>query len=113
MKVLLALSAIACASVVYADYAVQILNNDGSKKHTFKTPNNIRPCICLASTQTNTIGGMNGGNIKLFWSNDCTGRYNVLGSNSGITGAQWVNSMSFGPSGSSLSPGTCPNWYNM
>ncbi|KAK3814563.1 MAG: hypothetical protein JOS17DRAFT_760787 [Linnemannia elongata] len=110
MKLLYLLSAVACASIVYAEYQVQICDNTCNRKHTFKTTN-IRPCICLASTQTGTIGGINGGDIKVFASTDCTGNYQQLKPNQGISNAQWVNSVSFGPSGSSLSPGTCPDWY--
>ncbi|KAG0089641.1 hypothetical protein BGZ93_000014 [Podila epicladia] len=112
MKFLYLLSAAACASVAYAQYAVQICNNGCQKTHTFKTTSSIRPCICLASTQTATIGGINGGDIKVFRSTDCTGSYQKIGPNEGINNAQWVNSMSFGPSGSSREPGPCGNWYN-
>ncbi|KAF9301780.1 hypothetical protein BGZ74_006273 [Mortierella antarctica] len=112
MKLLYLLSAAACASVAYAEYKVQICNNGCQKVHTFKTPNNIRPCICLASTQTATIGGIDGGIIKVFQSNNCRGNYQTIPSNKAIENAQWVNSMSFGPSGSSLDPGPCGDWYN-
>ncbi|KAF9132184.1 hypothetical protein KI688_011849 [Linnemannia hyalina] len=112
MKLLYLLSAVACASVALAEYKLQICDNTCKRVHTFKTPNNIRPCICLASTQTGTIGGIGGGDIKLFQSIDCTGNFQKIGPNAGISNAQWVNSVSFGPSGSSRSPGTCPNWYN-
>ncbi|KAG0332894.1 hypothetical protein BG000_009646 [Podila horticola] len=112
MKLLYLLSAAACASVAYAEYAVQICNNGCKKVHTFKTPNNIRPCICLASTQTATIGDINGGDIKVFQSADCTGNFQKIPRNEAINNAQWVNSMSFGPSGSSRDPGPCGDWYN-
>ncbi|KAK5807785.1 hypothetical protein F5H01DRAFT_352585 [Linnemannia elongata] len=111
MKLLHLLSAAACASIALADYAVQICDTDCNRVHTFRTPSNIRPCICLASTQTGTIGDINGGDIKVFQSIDCTGNYQVIKPGKAISNAQWVNSMSFGPSGSSRSPGTCPDWY--
>ncbi|GJJ76050.1 hypothetical protein EMPS_08409 [Entomortierella parvispora] len=108
----LMLSAVLCASMVAAEYAVQIANNNGSKSLKLTAPDGTRPCICLASTQTATIKGINGGNIKVFSSVDCTGNYQTIGSNSAISNAQWVNSISFGASGSSSGPGSCPNWYN-
>jgi len=98
--------------MVVADYGVQIANNGGSKKLTLTTPAGTRPCICLASTQTATIKGVNGGDIKVFSTVDCTGNFQTIGSNSAISNAQWVNSISFGASGSSTGPGSCPNWYN-
>lgn len=111
-SLILLLSAALCASMVVAEYAVQIANNNGSKKLKLKAPSGTRPCICLASTQTATIKGINGGDIKVFSTADCTGNYQVIGSNKGISNAQWVNSISFGASGSSTGPGTCPDWYN-
>ncbi|KAG0045720.1 hypothetical protein BGZ83_009031 [Gryganskiella cystojenkinii] len=111
MKFFTLLSAFACASVAFADYGVKISNNSGAKSLKFTTPNNIRPCICLASTQTATIQGVNGGDIKVFQKADCTGNYQIISPNGNIKNAQWVNSISFGPSGSSRDPGTCPDWY--
>lgn len=108
----LLLSTVACASVALADPGVKITNDNGSQSKTLTTPSNVRSCVCLASTQTATIQGVNGGTIRVFSSVDCTGAYDTISTNGKISNAQWVNSISWGPSGSSLSPGTCPNWYN-
>ncbi|KAF9150315.1 hypothetical protein BG015_007886 [Linnemannia schmuckeri] len=111
MKILYLLSVVACASVVLAQYQVKICDNTCRRKYKFNTPNNLRACICLRSTQTGTIEGNNGGLIRIFSSNDCTGDFKEISPNGIRHNAQWVNSMSFGPPGSSRSPGTCPAYY--
>ncbi|KAF9925336.1 hypothetical protein FBU30_004926 [Linnemannia zychae] len=58
-----------------------------------------RHCVCLAHTQTYKLKNTNGGVMKLFKTDDCTGSYGVLAKGSTITNAQWVNSASVGQDG--------------
>ncbi|KAF8952610.1 hypothetical protein CPC16_006908 [Podila verticillata] len=116
-KVLFLLLAL-CASVALAasPFFADIRNNDGSKVFRFKVyGDNNRGCWCVKNTQTGSITGVNGGNIKLFSTSDCTGNYQTLGSNSKASNTQWVNSFSMGASGVSSSDpqGYCPNWYTI
>ncbi|KAF8951391.1 hypothetical protein BGZ46_003997 [Entomortierella lignicola] len=116
-KTLILLSAL-CASVALAasPYYADIRNNDGSKKFRFTVYGDTnRACWCVKNTQTGSITGVNGGNIKLFSTSDCTGNYQTIGSNSEASNTQWVNSFSFGASGVSSSgpDGYCPNWYTV
>ncbi|KAK3804849.1 MAG: hypothetical protein J3Q66DRAFT_361650 [Benniella sp.] len=102
-----------CAQIAFGLYAVEIKNNSGTQSFTFKALDNTRYCICVKNTQTGSIQGKNGGNIKLFKTTDCTGEYQTLGSNSKAINTQWVNSFSYGESGiPSAGPGGhCPNYY--
>lgn len=110
----LALLSALCASVLAASpYFVDIKNNAGTEGFRFNIVYEIRDCICVNNTQIGSITGVNGGNIKLFSTNDCTGKYKYLGSNNRTSTTQWVNSFSFGASGvPTPGPGDyCPNWY--
>ncbi|KAF9164813.1 hypothetical protein DFQ26_000993 [Actinomortierella ambigua] len=98
-------------STAFAVKCVTVTNNAGNQSKKLCVVDQDRQCFCLSKTQTNTIKGVNGGDIKLFWSNDCKGNYKAIGPNEQISGAQWVNSVSFGASGSSYYDGFCPNWY--
>ncbi|KAJ2956750.1 hypothetical protein NQZ79_g7411 [Umbelopsis isabellina] len=71
-----------------------------------------RKCLCLKGTTTWQIGQSTGaGTVKMFSTTDCTGNYEVVPTNSYISNAQWVNSISYGPSGSSAMYGDCGiNW---
>ncbi|KAF9974631.1 hypothetical protein BGZ73_001894 [Actinomortierella ambigua] len=104
---------LALSSTAFAVKCVQVTNNSGKLTEKLCVVDQDRQCFCLKNTQTNIIKGINGGDIKLFWSSNCKGDYNILGSNSQISGAQWVNSVSLGASGKpSYYDGFCPNWYN-
>jgi hypothetical protein len=71
-----------------------------------------RKCLCLQGTTTSQIGQSTGsGSVKVFSTTDCTGNYEVIPENSYINNAQWVNSISYGPGGSSVMYGNChDNW---
>ncbi|KAG0086443.1 hypothetical protein BGZ93_000116 [Podila epicladia] len=106
MKVILLLSTLCIAQVAVAQtwYSIHLYNNDGSKDTTLDFQDD-RVCYCLSETQTAKIDGTKGGDVKLFSSDDCTGKYSN-GSDKMTTNAQWVNSVSFGRSGiPSLGPG--------
>ncbi|KAF9165371.1 hypothetical protein DFQ26_000237 [Actinomortierella ambigua] len=111
---------LALASSAAAMYKVELHHaTDSSKWVELYTHDNTRICFCTRDVQTGWIKGNNGGVIKLFKSNDCTGAYSTIGSNERINGATWVNSISFGKGGiSSDGPSKdpsgnvyCPNWY--
>ncbi|KAF9321666.1 hypothetical protein BG003_000549 [Podila horticola] len=99
-----------CVPMAASAYCIEFANNSGSKK--WKGCYDERICYCVANVQTGTIRGIDGGNIKLFSNSDCTGNYDILGSNGQVSNTQWVNSISFGRSGiSSVGPWGCPDWY--
>ncbi|KAF9084349.1 hypothetical protein BGX27_003829 [Mortierella sp. AM989] len=99
-KSLLILSALCFAQLTLAqnNWYVTIKNNDNSKVRHLAAPRGYRFCYCLSKTQTATIDGRYGGNVKLFSKSDCTGNF-VDGSNKITKNAQWINSVSFGVSG--------------
>ncbi|KAF9096609.1 hypothetical protein BGX29_008517 [Mortierella sp. GBA35] len=107
---------LALSSSAFASYYADIRNNDGSKafRFTVVAPSS-RACWCVRNTQTGSIKGVNGGNIKLFSSSDCTGNYQTIESNGIAKNTQWVNSFSMGASGvpSDGPDGHCPNWYTI
>ncbi|KAJ2956894.1 hypothetical protein NQZ79_g7306 [Umbelopsis isabellina] len=70
-----------------------------------------RQCQCLSNTQTAHIANSYGGIVRVFQSTDCTGAYETIGSQGSIDNAEWVNSVSFGSSGSSSGPYGCPNLF--
>ena len=93
-------------------HGYEIIFGDATNSVPVGLDNGFRQCLCISNTDTTYIEGVNGGLIRLFSSSDCTGNYETLGSNSEITNAQWVNSISYGASGiASLPPqGSC-KWY--
>ncbi|KAF9194078.1 hypothetical protein BGZ50_006743 [Haplosporangium sp. Z 11] len=97
--ILILLSAL-CVQIALAaqDYCIQLVNSNGSKAQLLCSSPGTRICGCLKNTQTGSIQGVNGGDIKLFSKSDCTGNYQKLGSHSKIRNAQWVNSFSMGAS---------------
>ncbi|KAF9303799.1 hypothetical protein BGZ74_002991 [Mortierella antarctica] len=99
-KSLLILSALVLAQLALAqnNWYVTVKNNDGSKVRHLAAARGYRFCYCLSQTQTSTIDGTIGGNVKLFSRSDCTGNY-ADGSGKVTKNAQWVNSVSFGVSG--------------
>ncbi|KAG0016520.1 hypothetical protein BGZ82_001029 [Podila clonocystis] len=111
-SIIVLLSAV-CAQVAFADnYCIGLWNNGGAKFNSLCHDTASRVCYCLSNTQTATIAGFPGGDIKLFASSNCKGSYQSIGSESKVNNAQWVNSVSFGRSGiSSSGPSGCPNYY--
>ncbi|KAF9921324.1 hypothetical protein FBU30_008691 [Linnemannia zychae] len=97
-KFFLLFSALCVANVALAQYHILITNNDGSKSMWLDVLDGNRHCFCLSQTQTATIEGQLGGDVKLFSRSDCTGSYSS-GSGKTTYNAQWVNSVSFGASG--------------
>ncbi|KAF9903597.1 hypothetical protein EC991_003509 [Linnemannia zychae] len=99
-------------AAVASAFQLQLKDNSGARQVTFTLGAKDRDCYCLRRTQTGSIRGINGGDIKLFSKDDCTGNYSQLGPNDVANNAQWVNSVSFGASGipSSLHL-FCDDWY--
>ncbi|KAG0013087.1 hypothetical protein BGZ82_002303 [Podila clonocystis] len=112
-KSLVLLVAVYSSVAVAVTNHVYIYNNDKSKSQVFGAVD-TRFCACVKNTQTGFIKGVNGGDIKLFSTSDCTGNYQTLGSNSEAKNTQWVNSFSYGKSGiASRGPdGYCPDYYS-
>ncbi|KAF9919195.1 hypothetical protein FBU30_011130 [Linnemannia zychae] len=108
-KSLLLLLALGSQALAYK--CLIIKNNTGSQSYRFCVNDADRQCFCVKNTQTGSIQGDNGGDIKLFSTTDCKGNYQAIGPNQKVTNTQWVNSFSLGASGSSYADGFCPNWY--
>ncbi|KAF9086431.1 hypothetical protein BGX29_008518 [Mortierella sp. GBA35] len=109
-KTLFLLLALSSSALAYK--CAIIKNNSGSKDFRFCVNDADRQCFCVKNTQTGSIKGDNGDDIKLFSSTDCTGNFQKLGPNSLASNAQWVNSFSIGASGiPSYADGYCPDWY--
>lgn len=116
----LVLLATLASAVLAADYKLELHHATVSSKWvSLYTQAGTRICFCTKNVQTGWIKGNNGGDIKLFSNNDCTGNFATLDSNSRVDNAQWVNSVSFGKSGipsdgPSRDPSGkvyCPDWY--
>ncbi|KAI8063174.1 hypothetical protein BC940DRAFT_307749 [Gongronella butleri] len=67
-----------------------------------------RTCVCVKNVQTHTIGDSGNGITRLFSSTDCTGAYSEVHS---ASNTEWVNSVSYGPSGTSIGPSGCPSSF--
>ncbi|KAG0317132.1 hypothetical protein BG000_004638, partial [Podila horticola] len=85
-----------CASTLAAGlYNVEVRNNAGTEKYKFTIYSKQRACWCLKNTQAGSITGVQGGNIKMFSTTDCSGNYRTLGNSSKASSTQWVNSLSY------------------
>ncbi|KAF9934522.1 hypothetical protein FBU30_001663 [Linnemannia zychae] len=111
-KILLLLSTLIAVQAANVETYIYLKNNDGSRETYFNTPGGARYCYCISQTQTAQINGIEGGDVKLFSTSDCTGNY-ANGSGKITYNAQWINSVSFGVSGipSDLHYPIC-KWYN-
>ncbi|KAG0032383.1 hypothetical protein BGZ81_010993 [Podila clonocystis] len=102
---LLALSTI--GALAQTSWNFEITNNAG-KTVSLPVGGYRRFCVCLETSQTAKIKNTNGGVMKLFSTNDCTGNYAVLSKGSTRSNAQWVNSASVGVDGiPSFGPTQC------
>jgi hypothetical protein len=72
-----------------------------------------RQCWCTKDVKTAEIqnSGGSGGLVRLFSTDDCTGNYETMSADQTVSNAEWVNSVSLGPSGSSIGPGSCPSSF--
>ncbi|KAG2185869.1 hypothetical protein INT43_002307 [Umbelopsis isabellina] len=95
-------------SISATSYEIYIQNKAGDSLYLDGTG---RKCQCLSNTQTDHIANSYGGIVRVFASTDCTGAYDTIKSQASIYNAEWVNSVSFGSSGSSSGPYGCPNLF--
>ncbi|KAM3578252.1 hypothetical protein VKS41_009324 [Umbelopsis sp. WA50703] len=65
-----------------------------------------RVCRCLKNVHTAEIYPPSNGVGRAFSTDDCTGTYSTITKT--LPNAEWVNSVSYGGSGSSVWDGTCP-----
>ncbi|KAG0332615.1 hypothetical protein BG004_001169 [Podila humilis] len=104
-------SAVLLGGGVDANHFISIKNNAG-REQTLVTRDYTRQCVCLKNTQTNSITTNNGGVVRLFRSNDCTGSYTTINPNFQLKPAHWVNSVSWGKGNiPSVGPNGCKNWF--
>ncbi|KAG0244819.1 hypothetical protein BGW41_006377 [Actinomortierella wolfii] len=97
MKKILLLLALFTVSALAQTWTFTCTNNRG-KSVTAKAAGK-RICICLKTSQTFKLTNNNAGDMKLFWSDDCTGDYVPLAKGKSHSPAHWVNSASVGQSG--------------
>ncbi|KAF9155643.1 hypothetical protein BG015_009088 [Linnemannia schmuckeri] len=93
-------------ALALGDWQFQVTNNAGK---TVTVPvGGKRYCMCLSTSQTAKIKNTNGGVMKLFSTDDCTGNFVALYKGSTRSNAQWVNSASIGQDGiPSAGPNHC------
>ena len=108
------LSTLLIASSIHTVLGMYVINfwNDAGTEGYLQSPCSKRICQCLSGTQTNKIENTAGGLVRVFSTTDCTGNYDTIAAGSTISNAQWVNSVSFGPSGTSYVVGNCGNVFN-
>ncbi|KAG0288897.1 hypothetical protein BGZ97_006640 [Linnemannia gamsii] len=108
---------VVCSTIVLGAESYEILlKNNAGNSMVLVAGSDQRTCFCLVNTQTASIKGQNGGDIKLFSSDNCNGNYQSLGPNDTAYNAQWVNSASWGKSGIPSTDGyldgqRCPNVF--
>ncbi|KAG9061995.1 hypothetical protein KI688_006714 [Linnemannia hyalina] len=84
-------------ALALGDWQFRVYNNAGK---TVEVPViGKRHCVCLETSQTAKIKNTNGGVMKLFSTDDCTGNFAVLSKGATRSNAQWVNSASVGKDG--------------
>lgn len=78
----------------------------------FYTYNGIGKWVfhCVQNVSTHTMDGITSGLVNVFRSKDCTGVYQTI--KGLVETMEWMNSVSFGPSGSSRGPNGCPSSYS-
>ncbi|KAJ2963015.1 hypothetical protein NQZ79_g1933 [Umbelopsis isabellina] len=100
LKLMTLTGALACYSDVY-------YRTKAGVEHYIANYGCSRICVCVRNVNTHTIYSMESASTKVFSSSDCTGNYDVI--KSSLSNGEWVNSISFGPKGSSKAPTSCPS----
>ena len=109
---LLTVALLACSlHTVLGSYLINFWNDAGTEGY-FQESCSKRVCQCFSGTQTNKLKNTSGGTVKAFSTTDCTGNYDTIAVGSTISNAQWVNSVSLGPAGTSYQVGTCGNIFS-
>ncbi|KAI9307060.1 hypothetical protein BJ944DRAFT_247688 [Cunninghamella echinulata] len=104
---LLVLSLIAYAQACYYEFNYR---TKSGQMHYIANYSCKRVCHCLKNVNTHKVyPGTSAGVFKLFSTTDCTGNYQTM--TKMVDNAEWVKSVSFGPSGSSEGPWGCPSDY--
>ncbi|KAG0042887.1 hypothetical protein BGZ83_012063 [Gryganskiella cystojenkinii] len=105
-KLLLLLGLCTATALAQTSWSFSCTNNRGT---TVTAPvSGKRVCICLKTSQTAKLGNVNGGTMKLFSTDDCTGNFVQLAKGKTQNNAQWVNSASVGqPNIASAGPFNC------
>ncbi|KAF9919114.1 hypothetical protein FBU30_011168 [Linnemannia zychae] len=107
-KNILLLSGLLTIGALAQTWSFDISNNAGQRASTGPISGYKRFCLCLKTSQTAQIHNTNGGVMKLFSTDDCTGNFAVLSLGSTRSNAQWVNSASVGIDGvPSFGPTQC------
>lgn len=99
----------ASLSVVFGCYSELNYREKSGLMHYIANYGCDRLCVCVKNVNTHTIYKSNSQSTKAFSSTDCTGNYDEIEDE--ITNGEWVNSISFGPKGTSKGPYGCPNSF--
>ncbi|CAO3648590.1 unnamed protein product [Cunninghamella echinulata] len=103
-------------TLCFAAYAQACLNSFRYKtkagvEHVEMTDSCKRTCSCVKNVNTHIIGANELGVTRVFRSADCSGAYQTIKPGTKVKNMEWVNSVSFGPSGASIGPKGCPSSY--
>ncbi|KAI8059142.1 hypothetical protein BC940DRAFT_314338 [Gongronella butleri] len=108
----IALCLIVAQSTVLASYQVFLYpHGDGTPGCYSISTKSKRKCVCVKNFKTAVVENDSGGVVRMFSTSDCTGNYATLGYKQDQINAYWVNSVSFGPSGTSVGPSGCPSRF--
>lgn len=100
------LSLIAYAQACYSEFNYR---TSAGTMHYISNYSCNRVCHCVKNVNTHKVYPWHEGVTKLFSTTDCTGNYQTI--TGMVENAEWVNSVSFGPSGISQGPWGCPSDY--
>ncbi|KAI8065868.1 hypothetical protein BC940DRAFT_303064 [Gongronella butleri] len=110
--VLAAFAAFASLLVEACYYETNFRSKAGGTRYYIANYSCKRVCVCMRDVTTYSLEkGASAGTLKAFASHDCSGAYSTIANGQVMKNAQWVNSISHGPSGASSWDGTCPNSF--
>ncbi|ORX46493.1 hypothetical protein DM01DRAFT_312426 [Hesseltinella vesiculosa] len=98
MRALAVLFAVMVVTAQAYYYHIDVFDDKHHTSNDLETAN--RACFCLKS-RSDRIRNKDGGTVRVFKSSDCTGTYASISKGHTISNAVWVNSVSFGPKGTS------------
>jgi hypothetical protein len=99
----------ASLSLVFGCYSELNYREKSGRMHYIANYGCDRLCSCVKNVNTHNIYKSNSVSTKAFSSSDCTGNYDEIEDE--ITNGEWVNSISFGPKGTSVGPFSCPSSF--
>lgn len=100
---------LASLSLVLECYSELNCREKSGRMHYIANYGCERYCACVKNVNTHTIYKSNSVNTKAFSRSDCTGNYDDIEGE--INNGEWVNSISFGPKGTSQGPYGCPSSF--